>query len=438
MLGLAASGLADDAAYAAIQQYVDIDNLIDYLLTNFYAGTQHWLPDHWYAIRHRSSEGRFRFFSWDAESSLATLDADVTQTNAADSPGFLFDKLRENARFRLRFADRIYSHFYGAGPLTSQATIERWQQLIAEVSPGIAAEAARWGDERRPVTNSDRDLWAPQVNWMVNHYFPQRSSVVLAQLRALGLYSDVSPPTFNTSGGTIATTFDLVMTAPRGSIYYTLDGSDPRLPDGSPSPTARLYTAPVPILGQARVRAATLVDGQWSAAAEAHFSPAPASLRITELMYRPASSTDADEDAGFGDRDDFEFIEISNVGAAAVDLSGVRLTGGVRFDFSRGAVQTLSHGESVVIVNSIGGFRHRYGAAPTIAGEYDGRLSNGGERLTLELVRPFATTIQSFEYSDDWHAATDGDGPSLLAVAADADPIASNRGEYWRASSVIH
>ena len=438
MLALAAGGLAGDEAYSAIQQFLDVDNLIDYLITNIYSGTRRWLPDHWYAIRHRSPEGRFRFFSWDAESSVAALDADVTAANAPDSPGFLFDKLQENAQFRLQFADRVHAHFFGAGPLTPQATQQRWQQLVAEVSPGIAAEAARWGNERRAVSNSDRDFWAPEVNWLSSTYFPQRSAVVLAQIRALGLYPDVTPPAFNSANGTITDAFELAMSAPQGSIYYTLDGSDPRLPHGGISPTARLYSGPVAINGQTRARAAALVDGQWSAASEVHFSPAPASLRITELMYRPAPASEPEREAGFDDDEDFEFIELSNVGPAAVDLASVRLTGGVRFDFSRGAVTSLAPGESLLVVNNTSGFRARYGFAARIAGEYDGRLSNAGERLSLELVRPFAVTIQAFEYSDEWRPETDGGGRSLVAISPTADALAFDSGENWRPSFALH
>jgi len=43
------------------------------------------------------------------------------------------------------------------------------------------------------------------------------------------------PPTFNHPGGVVATGFELIMTSAEAGIYYSLDGSDPRAPGGTPS-----------------------------------------------------------------------------------------------------------------------------------------------------------------------------------------------------------
>ena len=45
----------------------------------------------------------------------------------------------------------------------------------------------------------------------------------------------LKPPAFNTPGGVIAQGFQLVMDSPDGQIFYTVDGSDPRAPGGSPN-----------------------------------------------------------------------------------------------------------------------------------------------------------------------------------------------------------
>jgi hypothetical protein len=46
------------------------------------------------------------------------------------------------------------------------------------------------------------------------------------------------PPTFNHPGGVVATGFELTMTSADAGIYYSLDGSDPRAPGGTPSLTS--------------------------------------------------------------------------------------------------------------------------------------------------------------------------------------------------------
>ena len=62
-------------------------------------------------------------------------------------------------------------------------------------------------------------------------------------------------------------------------IYYTLDGTDPRLPGGDVSPTALeavpgepLRIAPAPLV---RVRARAFAGGVWSALEEGTFEAAP-------------------------------------------------------------------------------------------------------------------------------------------------------------------
>jgi hypothetical protein len=159
-------------------------------------------------------------------------------------------------------------------------------------------------------------------------------------------------------------------------------------------------------------------------------------LRITEINYNPFPAM-----LQFGeldtDNDSYEFVEISNTGAFPVDLAGVQLVElmidddrqGVSFTFPGGQ---LNPGEQVVVVKSEAAFRSRYGDAPRVAGEYAGKLSNGGEFLTLwDAARD---TVQQFRYNDaqDWPERPDGDGSSLELIDHSHD---FDRPESWRASS---
>ncbi|MEN8785645.1 MAG: Ig-like domain-containing protein [Akkermansiaceae bacterium] len=119
-------------------------------------------------------------------------------------------------------------------------------------------------------------------------------------------------------------------------------------------------------------------------------------LRISEIMYNPLAGSD------------FEFIELQNIGQEAINLNGVRFTEGIRFTFPE---LTLQPGEFVVLVNDRSSFEALYGDAVPVAGQYDGKLSNGGERLRLE-VTSINAGIHDFEY-DDWYPASDGSGFSL-------------------------
>lgn len=120
------------------------------------------------------------------------------------------------------------------------------------------------------------------------------------------------------------------------------------------------------------------------------------SLRISEIMYDPLGGSD------------FEFIELQNIGQEAINLNGVRFTEGIRFTFPN---LTLQPGEFVVLVSNQAAFENRYGDNLPVAGQYDGKLDNGGERIRLEITNINAG-IHDFEY-DDWYPASDGTGFSL-------------------------
>jgi hypothetical protein len=145
------------------------------------------------------------------------------------------------------------------------------------------------------------------------------------------------------------------------------------------------------------------------------------SLVISEIMYHPAGDSAT------------EFIELHNVGGNPVDLTGVRFTKGIDFDFPDGT--TIQPGGFLLVVANLAGFELQYGAGLPVAGEWQigDHLSNGGETLKLSLGA--GTAIHEFAYDDvfPWPTAADGEGYSLTLanVASGIDHAAPNN---WRAS----
>ena len=304
-------------AYTAIKNYLDVDNFVDYLLLNFYFGTNDWLPNNWYAARRRVAGAGYKFYSWDAELSFRTDDK--TGINAPDSPAYIYDQLKGNADFRLDFADRVYRHCFNDGALTNQSILEVLGKHAQIVESAIVAESARWGDWNGVDMYTREDHYVPSVMGY-QLFVLSRLSTLLSQLQAAGLYPTIDPPLFNQNGGHVTPGFMLTMTPPQsGSILFTLDGSDPRMSGGAVSPTAVTYTGPISLspLG-ATVRARMLSGGTWSAMAEASF--VGESIVISELMANN-DSTIAD---GAGDFDDW--IELHNPTTTMVDISGYYLT----------------------------------------------------------------------------------------------------------------
>jgi len=163
-----------------------------------------------------------------------------------------------------------------------------------------------------------------------------------------------------------------------------------------------------------------------------------ANLRITELMYNPA----APPAGNVTDNDEFEFIELKNIGDEVLDLDYVYFENGVSFDFSQGKVTSLAPGDFVLVVKNEAAFKSRYGSglSSKIAGVYSGRLANGGENVSLKDF--WNGIIAEFEYNDGrgWPLSADGAGHSLVPLdsALLGQPDGSlHYGGNWRASTYI-
>jgi hypothetical protein len=189
---------------------------------------------------------------------------------------------------------------------------------------------------------------------------------------------------------------------------------------GQVSTGPETFTSPILLARSARVKARVLSAGIWSALAETTFAVGPVaeSLRISEIMYNPADPNT-------------EYIELTNIGAETIDLSLVRFTDGVHFEFP--AFELAPSGRCLVVQDAAA-FAARYGQGLPCAGQYGGNLSNGGERI--ELQDAAGTLIQAFTYRDDWYDITDGGGYSLtVRDPGAADPNAWADPGAWRPSA---
>ena len=158
-------------------------------------------------------------------------------------------------------------------------------------------------------------------------------------------------------------------------------------------------------------------------------------LRISEFMYHPPEP-EGDERLISTNRDDYEFIELKNVGPSGLDLRNVRFTKGVDFDFGGSEIETLAPGNYALVVKDRAAFEARYGVGLPVAGEYSNdNLRNSGERLKLSFGA--GTTIHDLdEFSDEapWPKAADGNS-SLVLIGAN-DFVSPDHGdpENWRPS----
>ncbi|BDS10243.1 lamin tail domain-containing protein [Aureispira anguillae] len=132
-----------------------------------------------------------------------------------------------------------------------------------------------------------------------------------------------------------------------------------------------------------------------------------------------------------GSGENEEFIELHNMGAAAVNLQNYTFTQGVTHTFNSG---TIPAGGYFVIASDSAAFHASFGVAPDAVWT-SGGLSNGGEDITI--YDGAGTLIDSVDYetSAPWPADAAGQGRSLQLC----DPVTDNNlGTNWGTSNIAN
>ena len=593
---------------------IDVANLIDFMLLWVSGNSESEVR----LLGSKAQGQPFRFQMKDADGYLRSPSRAVNPSG----PLSLMSRLRSgNTDFAMLLADRIHKHYFNDGAMTPAQNIERLQKRVDEARPGFIAESARWGNRFREYQN-----WLSYQNNLVNNHFPGLAQTMVGRFKSAGMYPDIIAPVFNQHGGSISDDTPLTMSTDADKIYYTIDGSDPRLIGGAPNPSATeasfnggggpgeqqpvtymttgyawkyldngsnqgtewrasdfndtawssgpsplgyggdgeatelsfggdsgnkyattyyrttveipnptvflnfllrvkyddgatVYingveqfrqnlannaafddyadgttsdeggwkdaTIPVSALvsgtntiavevhqasgtssdtrmdltlrGQTsnvgggdnvttpfnlskptlvRARGYNSTSGEWSALNEAFFTvdsvPADASnLVVSEFHYRPAKPTTPTELAISSDRDDFEFLELFNIGGSALDMNDVRFGTGINFNLPDNVV--LGVGERLLLVRNRVAFEARYGPPAVQLFEYTGRLSNDGEQILILGTSP--DPIKAFIYNDQapWPTTADGEGSSLVLIDATTNPDHADSSN-WTAS----
>jgi len=401
---------------------VDITQFIDYVIVNWYAGNKDWPNSNWY-IGVQNPDGVSRHIVWDGEVTWVLTSGEIHLDEGDENLiKLLIEKLIANPDFEMELADRMYTQLFNDGALTDANSQVRWIRVNNEIDRAIVGESARWGDTGAPPSIT-RDDWLQGQDHVLN-LMDGTAGKLIEAARQAGYYPLFDPPVFNQYGGLVTGEFKLTMTAPNGTIYYTLDGTDPRTQIvGTVSPDALAYQYPVVLTGTTQVKARLLADDTWSALSEATFSVVEndPKVRITEIMYNPL------------DGGDYEFVELQNTGDSPFNLANLYFDEGIRYTFPTDSTP-LAPGELVVLVYNSVAFAERYPDIK-IEGVYSGQLSNKGEKIVLKDVA--GNVILSIEYDDEngWPISPDGRGDSLILIDSSQD---SNNPQNWRASTNLY
>jgi len=439
----------DGTPNPAYERLLDVDNLIDFMIIEYYTGDGDGpgsrffdLPNNVWGIYNRADPDGWKWLHHDNEHTIGVpgshedLVSPFTTAGASIeyfNPHWLHEQLAsDNIDYRMRFADQVNRLFDGLLSLDSARYYVR--QRAEEIDMAIIAESARWGDSKRGSAATKVE-WQNEIDRLLYttddaRCLTNRATVVLNQFKSVGWYPGIQSPTFTP----FADYLWMYNPYGAGTLYYTVNGNDPRIPaaqsapgsQGDIHPDALIYSTHFPIDKTMKVRARVCYYGAWSALTEAVYPAGPIeeSLRITEIMYHP-KDTNSPEDPNK------EYIELKNIAAETININLVRFTEGIDFTFGD---MELAADQYVVVVKDLAAFNAQYpGSGAMIAGEYSGSLENRGERIRLEDAA--GLTILDFEYKDGWRDITDGDGFSLTIIDPTAQTNTWAWKDSWRASA---
>ncbi len=249
--------MASSRDWTGLSEALDVDNFIDWSLLNIFAGNVDLKTDgNWRAAGGGPDRRPWRFYSWDAEHVLESVNQ--SSTSPSDDPTGMFRYLRDMEEFVVRFGDHVHKHLFNGGVLSGERNTERWNRRANELAIAVIAESARWGDYRRDVHSYSSgpyylytrdEFWIPEWDRLLSSYFPRRTDLALQRFRSMGLYPNVDAPVFQVNnvyqhGGHMGADDRLSIPATAGTVWYTLDGSDPRQPATTAGSTDEITLVP--------------------------------------------------------------------------------------------------------------------------------------------------------------------------------------------------
>ena len=155
----------NDDNYQKIQEFVDIDNIIDYMLVIYFTGNRDaptvigggGTPWNFYTARHRVPGAGLKAVCWDSEWTLEgnTVNS-IALHNGTENPARILQRLKVNPEFLLRIADHVQKHFFNNGIFTTEKARATYKEIADFIDRAIVGESARWGRRYRETRQNQR------------------------------------------------------------------------------------------------------------------------------------------------------------------------------------------------------------------------------------------------------------------------------------------
>ncbi len=386
---------------------------------------------------------------WDFDRALGSDDGRDANPSSWNSIGYFFDRdwwggLFKDPQFVQEWVDRWWELRQPGQPLANSMLTTLADQMGAEIGNAAGArDAARW-----PENAAAGGVFLNEINAMKTWVTSRLAFIDNAAPR---------PPTTAVSDGPVAAGTSVVL-AGAGTLFYTLDGSDPRPFGGGTASTGTAYTAPVSIdrtMVLTARRRSTFTPFPNGASSIAWSAPLQRVLLVDEVFavagdlsvsainYHPFPPTAA-ELAVLPGIDDtaFEWLEIRNTGNRKVNTMEMSFPPGDPFDgVVKLPLRTLQPGERLLLVKNRAAFELRYGTGVSglIAAEWlKGNLRDSGEEIRL--LDRSGNPAFAFAYSDapGWPVKADGKGAAMEYTGTAYTDADLGQSFYWQDSAAVN
>ncbi len=416
-------------------KYLKLDESIDFHILNTLSFNVDALVLSTYFYKPRG--GRLSFGPmWDYDRAWGSTDGrdlapKVWGSNFFDA--YWMPRLFRDLEFLQKWIDRYEA--LRTGELSLPHMFGLLDEFTGQLKQAQPRERAKWGTVYRGGTYAGEITFSK--NWLSNRLAFMDGRFVPAPI--------VGPSRLQPPPGHVELSLLSRTTNVNSILYYTTDGTDPRLAGGALSPTALAYPGggSVVLDRNTRVKArvfnpdhklsiggnlAPLVS-KWGGLYDAAYVATPEPLLPTEIHYHPAEMAGENHSAA-----DLEFLEFKNAGANRLSLEGFRLSGGVTFGFGgTNPIRELGPGGRCVVVANAAAFAERYPAVTAIAGEYQGHLSDGGDHV--QVLGPVGEIVADVVFDPTLEPLADGAGWSLVPRTEAAAPPQLNNPGAWRLSA---
>ncbi|MBQ7589325.1 MAG: immunoglobulin domain-containing protein [Verrucomicrobia bacterium] len=237
--------------------YLDEDDLMAYMLITYFtrdpdcpvAVNSH--ANNLYGLYNRAEPSGFKWFKHDGEHSMAAnrgypVTTDLTahgwqlNTLANFNPMRLHQRLMDHPEYKMHWVDLVQKQMVNSdGALSLSNSLARWNSRQAEIDQAMIMESARWG---HGYTRND---WITECNYVKDNFIVLSAGYLMKNFKSRGWFPTIDAPIFlkkSESDSEISLTL-----SGSDNVYYTTDGTDPRLVGGDINPFAvKLENQPPP------------------------------------------------------------------------------------------------------------------------------------------------------------------------------------------------